>query len=67
MYFNLIQKYKFNEENENETYGINESLFTYFKDGSPFLVLWIINNRVKNFVLQATTKNNIITLKKFIK
>ena len=66
-YLNLYKSENFSEENKNETYTIEESLFTHLKDGTQDWVLGIKNNRTKTFVLQAITKRDPIILEKFLK
>lgn len=49
-----------------ECFSVHESQFTYLKSGKQVWLLGLINNRTKEFRLQATTTRNSINLKKFI-
>lgn len=55
------------EKNQNDIFGVDESLFSHTYTGEQAWVLGIINNTTKDIRLQVTKERNCENLKKFIK
>ena len=65
-YYILYQSEYLGPKDSQDCYAIDESLFTHTKNGTQVWVIGIINNRTKEFRLEASKYRDTNTIKKFL-
>jgi hypothetical protein len=65
-YYILYQSEYLEKAKSSDIYAIDENLFCHTRDGSQVWVIGIINNRTKDFRLEASKIGNSETIKKFL-